>query len=148
LTVMPLPLRECENAPLTGSAPARRGWLAPCALVVVLLAGAAIRAHDLGVECFDEDELYAVRIQGTSLHALGAVIGRDGFHTNHPPIMSVPFLYWNALFGSEEARVRALPLLLGLAAVFLTYRLGLRLAGPGTAVLAALLLAINPLHIA
>jgi hypothetical protein len=142
------PPRADENAPLTERTPARRGWLALGGLLVVLLAGVVFRAHDLGKDCFDEDELYAVRIQGASLHSLGAVVGRDAFHTNHPPLMSVPFLYWNAVFGTDEAHVRALPMLFGVAAIFLTYLLGLRLGGPGTAILAALLLAINPLHVA
>lgn len=148
MTVLSPSVRKCENTALASPPSARSGWLASCALIAVLLAGAAIRAHDLGQECFDEDELYAVRIQGASLHSLGALLGRDAFHTNHPPLMSVPFLYWNAVFGTKEAAVRALPLLCGLAAVFLIYRIGLRLGGPGAAVLAALLLAINPLHIA
>lgn len=148
MTVLSPSLRKCENMSIAAPPSARSGWLASCALIVVLLAGAAIRMHDLGQECFDEDELYAVRIQGASLHSLGALLGRDAFHTNHPPLMSVPFLYWNAVFGTKEAAVRALPLLCGLAAVFLIYRIGLRLGGPGAAILAALLLAINPLHIA
>ncbi len=137
-----------ETPALASPAPARRGWLVPCALLAVLLAGAALRAHDLGGECFDEDELYAVHFRGASLQNLGSVIGRDGFHTNHPPLMTVPYLYWNAVFGTDEAHVRALPMLAGAAAIVLLYLLGRRLAGPGVGLLAALLLAVNPLHIA
>jgi 4-amino-4-deoxy-L-arabinose transferase-like glycosyltransferase len=114
----------------------------------VLLTGFAIRAHNLGEECFDCDELYAVRIQGKSLRTLGAVMGRDAFHSPHPLLSNVPFVFWNAMVGKDEAHVRALPLLFGLAAIFLTYRLGLRLGCRNSAILAALLLAINPLHIA
>lgn len=148
MTSLSLSLQERKVVPLAPPEPSRRGWVGPCALAAVLLAATVLRAHDLGVECFDEDELLAVRIQGVSLHALGAVMGRDAFHTDHPPLMSVPYLFWTALFGTSEASVRVLPLLFGLAAVLLTYCLTLRLGGTAAAVLASLLLAINPLHIA
>jgi 4-amino-4-deoxy-L-arabinose transferase-like glycosyltransferase len=123
-------------------------WLPLAGLTVVLAAGAYFRAYELGQECFDCDELYAVRIQGTSWKTLGAVVGRDAFHTNHPPLMNVPFLYWAAAFGPGEASVRALPLLLGLVGVVLIYLLGTRLAGWRVGLLAAAALALNPLHVA
>ncbi len=148
MSTLPSTLPGHDAPALASPAPARRGWLVPCALLAVLLAGAALRAHDLGGECFDEDELYAVRFHGVSLQALGSVIGRDGFHSDHPPLGLVPYLYWNAVFGMSETSVRALPMLLGVVGIALLYLLGRRLAGPGVGLLAALLLAVNPLHIA
>src|SRR5262249_33512604 len=110
--------------------------------------GTFLRAYHLGDECFDHDELYAVRIQGASLQSLGALIGRTAFHEIHPPLSNVPFLYWTAFFGTDEAVVRILPLLLGLLAIVLTYCVGRRIGTPSVALLGAALLALNPLHIA
>jgi uncharacterized membrane protein len=123
-------------------------WIWFGALVGVIAVGAFFRAYELGEECFDCDELYAVRIHGTSLKTVGQVIGRDGFHTNHPPLMTVPYLYWGAVFGLSETSIRALPCLLGILSLVLIYRLGLRLGGPVAGLIAAAALALNPLHIA
>jgi uncharacterized membrane protein len=106
------------------------------------------RAHDLGGECFDGDELYAVYLQGTSPVTVATVMARDSLRTNHPFLMTVPYLYWTALVGTGEEAVRALPLLLGLATVVLTFLLARRLGGSLAAFLAALALAVNPIHIA
>ena len=118
------------------------------ALGVILTIGAFLRIDNLGAECYDCDELYAVRIQGFSVKNLGMVMGRDGLETNHPPLMTVPFLAWNSVVGTSEVRVRSLPLLLGLMTLIVVYRIGVRLHGPLVGCYAALLMAINPLHIA
>ena len=117
-------------------------------LLVILIAGGLIRGYDLGSECFDCDELYAVRIQGIGPKTVAQVVARDGFHTNHPPLMTVPYLFWIALVGPTETAVRTLPLLMGLVTIGLIYHLGIRFGNPWAGLIAASLLAINPLHIA
>jgi len=116
-------------------------------LAVVVALGAYLRAYDLGGPSFDQDELYAVRITGLSPKTLASVIARDGLKTNHPPLMTVPFLLWTALFGTSEAAVRALPCLAGVLAIPVVFRLGQKLSGPRAGLIAAVVLAINPLHI-
>lgn len=133
---------------LTGVAPGKANLLWLGGLGIVLALGAFFRVHELGEESFDCDELYAVRLQGISLRTVGQVVGRDGFHTNHPPLMTVPYLYWGALFGTSETSIRALPCLLGLVSLVLVYRLGKRVGGPLIGLAAATALALNPLHIA
>jgi hypothetical protein len=123
-------------------------WITITLLGLIVLIGAVVRGHSLGAQCFDCDELYAVRIQGTSIKTLAEVVARDGFHTNHPPLMTVPYLYWTALFGPGETAVRALPFLAGLLTIVLVYRLGATLANPTAGLFAAAVLAINPLHVA
>ncbi len=118
------------------------------ALAAILAVAAWLRWHDLGAECFDCDELYAIRIQGTSFRDLGAVLGRTAFKDVHPPASYVSFLYWTALVGESESAVRALPALLGVAAVGLMFLLGRQVLDDGTGLLAAGLLAVNPLHVA
>src|SRR5580704_16959384 len=123
-----------SSAPLSNSS---AGWPVLAVLLAVLAVGAYFRTYDLGTECFDEDEVYAVRFQGTSLKSLASMVGRTAFHENHPPLELVPFLYWNALVGSSEWAVRSLPVLLSLLSLVLVYRLGSLLAGPWVGVLAA-----------
>lgn len=126
-----------------------RPWLGrTAALLLVLTLGVALRMHDLGAECFDCDELYAVRLQGLTPRTIGAVMARDAFHTNHPPLMTVPYVFWVAAFGADEASVRLLPMLLSLATIAITFALGCRLAGSWVGFLGALLVAVNPLQIA
>ncbi len=129
------------------STPARSTVGYVLAVLAVMLVATGLRVYRLGAECFDCDELYAVRIQGVNPKAVAAVMARDGFHTNHPPLMSVPFLVWNALFGTSEFAVRALPLLSGLVAVAGLVAVGAVLGRRWAGVFAAALLAINPLHI-
>ena len=117
-------------------------------LVGILAGAAAFRAYHLGSECFDCDELYAVRIHGLSVRNVALVMARDSFHTNHPFLMTVPYLFWEELFGVSEFGVRSLPMLLGVAAVALAYLTGKELGGRRAGLFAAGTLAINPLHIA
>ena len=117
------------------------------AFLGVLAIAFWLRVYHIGEDCFDCDELYAVRIQGVTPKAVAAVMARDGFHTNHPPLMTVPFLAWNAVFGSSEAAVRGLPLLAGMVAVAAVFAFGCVLGRPWAGAFGAALLAINPLHI-
>jgi 4-amino-4-deoxy-L-arabinose transferase-like glycosyltransferase len=106
-----------------------------------------LRTYQLGTDSFDCDELYAVRIQGVGPKSVAVVMARDGFHTNHPPLMTVPFLAWTAVAGTSETAVRTLPLLSGVVAVAAVFALGCVLGRPWAGVFAAALLAVNPLHI-
>jgi len=128
----------------TPARPSKYVWIA---LALVMLLGTWLRVYDLGGPCFDQDELYAVRITGLSPKTFASVVARDGLKTNHPPLMTVPFLFWTALFGTSETAVRALPCLAGILTLFVVFRLGWVLVNPRVGVIAAAALAINPLHI-
>lgn len=121
--------------------------VAICLLSILAMAG-LLRSYQIGSECFDGDELYAVRFTTLSPQALGQLVARTAFHENHPPLELVPYLFWTSAFGAGEAAVRSLPLILGILAVLLVYHLTRRLAGPLAGLLAAAVIAINPLHVA
>ena len=125
-----------------------RAALPALALACILAGAAALRGYHIGAECFDCDELYAVRIHGLSVRNVALVMARDSFHTNHPFLMTVPFLFWEQMFGVSQSSVRLLPLLLGVGAVGLTYSIGRRLGGLRAGLAAAIVLAFNPLHVA
>jgi 4-amino-4-deoxy-L-arabinose transferase-like glycosyltransferase len=117
-------------------------------LAALLAAGAALRVHALGVQPFDCDELYAVRIVASSWRDLASVLGRVAFHEPHPPLSAIVFAVWVAMAGTGEIAVRALPALLGILDVALAAMVGRRLGGPATGLAAAAFLAFNPLQVA
>ncbi len=117
-------------------------------VLALVILGAILRLHDLGQPAFDCDELYAIRIQGFSLKSIASIVGRAAFHEPHPPLGYLLYLPWISLFGTSEAAVRSLPLLLGVASIALIGFLGRRIGGTGVGLAAAALLATNPLHIA
>jgi 4-amino-4-deoxy-L-arabinose transferase-like glycosyltransferase len=132
----------------TFSAAARERTLFMGGLTVLLIAAAILRLHALGLPAYDCDELYALRIQGLSLKEIASVVGRSAFHDLHPPLSYLLFMPWIALFGTSEAAVRSLPMLLGLVSVALIGLVGRRIGGVGPGLAAAAFLAFNPLHIA
>ena len=122
------------------------GFLA--GLAVLVAAAAALRFHALGLQPYDCDELYAVRIAAGSWRDLGSVLGRVAFHEPHPPLSSLLFAVWVAVVGTGEVAVRALPALLGILGVALAAMTGRRLGGPATGLAAAAFVALNPLQVA
>lgn len=65
----------------------------------------------------------------------------------HPPGYFFLLWIWLHLFGSSEIISRLLSVILGVGTVYLTYLLGKRLFDSKTALLAALLLSLSPLHV-
>src|SRR5215207_4690455 len=117
-------------------------------MTALLILGAVFRLHALGVQAFDCDELYALRIEGGSWKEIGALFGRSAFHDFHPPVSYLLFMLWIALFGTAEAAVRSLPALLGLVSIALLGLAGRRIGGVWVGLAGAAFLAVNPLHIA
>jgi len=117
-------------------------------LTVLLILGAVFRLHELGLPAYDCDELYALRIQGSSLKEVAALVGRSAFHDLHPPLSYLLFMPWIALFGTAESAVRSLPVLLGLVSIALIGFLGRRIGGTWVGLACAAFLAFDPLHIA
>src|SRR5947199_7514091 len=132
----------------SSSVSARERALFLVGLTVLLIVAAIFRLHALGLPAFDCDELYAFRIRGVSLKEIASVVGRSAFHDLHPPLSYLLFLPWVALFGTAEAAVRSLPMLLGLVSVALLGLVGRRLGGVWGGLAGAAFLAFNPLHIA
>lgn len=117
-------------------------------LAALVILGAVLRFHDLGLPAFDCDELYALRIQGFSLKSVASIVGRTAFHEPHPPLSYLLYLPWVTLLGTMETAVRSLPMLLGVVSVALLGLVGRRMGGTWVGLAAAALLATNPLQIA
>ena len=111
------------------------GWVLPVAL------GAALRLVNLGSERLWYDETFTAYLTKLDwAHLWPAILG-----DNHPPTWYAVEWFWSRLFGTSEAALRLPAALLSILAIYLMWRLALRLTlDIRTAQVAALLLAILP----
>lgn len=65
----------------------------------------------------------------------------------HPPGWFMILWLWGKLFGYSEIAVRLPSVIFGVATIYITYLIGKKLVSKNLGLLAALLIAINPLHI-
>lgn len=110
---------------------ASRNWIIP-----ILLLAAGLCLYQLGTESFWIDELYSVYDAQKVPGEISKV----------RPLYFILLRLWMVL-GTSEAWLRGLSVLFGLGSIFLTYRLGRRVAGMAIGQLAALMLALSPLFI-
>ena len=119
---------------------ARYNW----AMVAIVLLAAAVRLPSLGGQSLWYDEAMAVAVGSAPWPVLLQARLVDG---NHPPLffmfMKVALFMW----GITEFGVRFLAAGAGLLAIPLIYRLGRAMFNRPAALLAALLLALNPIHV-
>ena len=111
-------------------------------LLAILLLAVGLRLTRLH-ESVWIDELYTSNLFVG--HPL--VLMKTLFSDIHPPLYFVGMHFWNALFGDSELSLRMPPLLCGLASVVVLFQLGRRVFDTRTGLIAALLLALSPVHI-
>jgi len=114
-------------------------------LAFVVAVGAAMRFASLGVQGFHHDEVItAMRvIPGSFSDMLRAV--RDS--ESNPPLYYVLAWVWAKAFGTGEFGLRSLSALFGLATVPVAYRIGAELSSRRAGLIAAALVAVNPMLI-
>lgn len=115
-------------------------WLAVAAIT---LLGLALRAFRLDFQPLWWDEGYSVWFAN---HPLGEML-RLTAEDVHPPLYYGLLGGWSRLFGLAPTALRLFSLSAGILAVPLIYAVSRSLGGATAGLLAALLLAINPLHI-
>jgi hypothetical protein len=89
------------------------------------------------------DELWSTRVV---LGTLGDTL-RSTLVDVHPPLYSLVMFVWTRLLGDSELAIRLLPLLAGLGTIALMPALGGALATRPAGWLAAVLLALSPVHV-
>ena len=89
------------------------------------------------------DELWSTRVKLGSLDTLVRTIAVDV----HPPFYLALMFGWIRVFGDSELSVRMIPLLSGLATVALTAELARAYGGRVAGIVAALLVALSPVHV-
>ncbi|HEX7244540.1 MAG TPA: glycosyltransferase family 39 protein [Solirubrobacterales bacterium] len=114
-------------------------------LAFIVALGAAMRFASLGVQSFHHDEVItAMRvIPGSFADMLRAV--RDS--ESNPPLYYALAWAWAKAFGTGEFGLRSLSALFGLATVPIAYCLGAELSSRRAGLIAAALVAVNPMLI-
>jgi 4-amino-4-deoxy-L-arabinose transferase-like glycosyltransferase len=109
---------------------------------VIILLGTVLRVYDLGAESYWGDEVITLRVASQSIPQLIA-----SFRLDEPLAYYLHFSLWIKSFGTTEAFTRLFSALLGIAAIFLVYRLGRELFGREIGLLSAFLMAISEFQI-
>jgi hypothetical protein len=104
---------------------------------------AALRFATLGVQSYHHDEIVtASRILRDGFwHAMDAV----GFSESAPPLYYALAWLWTQLTGTGEVGLRSVSALAGVATVPVAYLLGAELSGRRAGIVAAALVAVNPM---
>jgi hypothetical protein len=118
-------------------------WLAFSAVAAVFCLAAAIRFVDLDHLTFRIDELYTLLY---SRQSWADVAGLNGYYDSHPPLYYVLVKAANALVG-DELGARAVAALFGFLTIPLLFIMVARLLDAKAGLVAALLLAVAPVHI-
>jgi mannosyltransferase len=123
--------------------PSRAG--AAWALALLIALAAAMRFVTLGDQSFHHDEVITVTrvISGNFDHMLHAVKRSE----SNPPLYYALAWGWAKPFGSDEVGVRSLSALLGTLTVPLAYAIGAELSNRRAGLIAAALVAVNPMLI-
>ena len=107
------------------------------------VVAAALRFATLGVQSYHHDEIVtASRILRDGFwHAMDAV----GFSESAPPLYYALAWLWTQVTGTGEAGLRSVSALAGVATVPVAYALGAQLSGRRAGIVAAALVAANPM---
>ncbi len=118
---------------------ARKEWLAVAALAVL---GAALRFYHLGTQSLWLDELFSVAL---ARHDFATIVA--GTAADIAPPLYYVLLHLAMQFGTDEVAVRVVSCLAGVATVPVLYVLARDLFDRRVALIATLVLAVNPFHI-
>jgi uncharacterized membrane protein len=104
---------------------------------------AVLRLATLGVQSYHHDEIVTASrvLRGGFGHAMDAV----GFSESAPPLYYALAWLWTQVTGTGEVGLRSLSALAGIATVPVAYRVGLELRGRRAGLMAAALVAVNPM---
>jgi mannosyltransferase len=105
--------------------------------------GAALRFATLGEQSYHHDEIVTASrvLRGSFGHAMDAV----GFSESAPPLYYALAWLWTQVTGTGEFGLRSLSAVAGVATVVVAYFLGVELRGRRAGVVAAALVAVNPM---
>src|SRR3954449_9425864 len=109
------------------------------------VVAAALRFATLGVQSYHHDEIVTASriLRGSFWHAMDAV----GFSESAPPLYYALAWIWTQITGTGPWGLRSLSAIAGVATIPVTYLIGRELRGRRTGLLAAALVAVNPMLI-
>jgi 4-amino-4-deoxy-L-arabinose transferase-like glycosyltransferase len=112
------------------------------ALAAITLAGGALRFATLGVQSYWLDEAASVNLMHKGF---GAMLSGMSAGESTPPLYYILAWLWAKVFGTGEVGLRSLSAVIGTATIPVAYLLGRRVAGRAAGLIAAALVAFNPL---
>ncbi|NOZ29914.1 MAG: hypothetical protein GXP39_17940 [Chloroflexi bacterium] len=124
-------------------APAYHDWGNLPAVLLLTLAGLALRVIRIGFQPLWWDEGYSVWFATHSLPQMAALTARD----IHPPLYYALLHVWIALWGPDPIALRSMSILLGALIIPIAYLVGRELAGPRAGLWATAIVAFSPLHV-
>ena len=128
----------------TAAAPAIGARTTYAALALLTLAALALKLFRIDAASYWADELFSVFWVRESL---GFLWSAEAFEIETtPPLYYTLLKPWAAAFGSSELAIRSFSAVLSAATIPLVWRLAREFAGPGTALLAAAIFALNPMQ--
>ena len=113
-------------------------------LLLVVVVGAGLRVYRAGGESLWLDEACSVEAAVQPLSGIVAYTREDV----HPPLYYFLLHYWIPIAGSSETALRMLSVVFSTLTILALYRLAAWLFGAPTGLVAALLLAVSPFHLA
>lgn len=113
-------------------------------IILILLVGTLLRLVNLNQSLWLDEAINAVFVRSLDLKSLIFNYSLSDFH---PPLYHVFMKGWVTLFGSSEIALRMPSVILGVASIYVIYKIGKKLFDEKTALVAATLLATAPLHI-
>lgn len=114
------------------------------AILLILILAASLRLVSLNQSLWLDEAINVLAAEKYSLWEMVTEYAKADFH---PPGYLIILWLWTKLFGTSEILVRIPSVLFGVVTVFITYTIGKRFISQKIGLLAALLLAVNPLHI-
>lgn len=112
-------------------------------IIFILFLGFLIRLISLNQSLWLDEASSALAAR----LSLGDLLGKFMPGDFHPPLYYLILNYWTQIFGYSEVSLRIPSIVFGLAAIYLTYRLGKVLVSEKVGWAAAFLLAVSGLHI-
>ena len=115
------------------------------ALIGITAAGVAVRFASLGLQSYHHDEVItAARVLSGSF---GHMLHEVRVSESNPPLYYVLAWVWSQAFGTAEVGLRSLSALFGAATVPVAFLAGRELAGRRAGLIAAALVAVDPMLI-
>lgn len=113
-------------------------------LISVLSLGFIIRLISLDQSIWLDE---AINILGVKNHSLLDLIIQYSRADFHPPGWSIILWFWTHIFGFSEIATRIPSVIFGVLTIYIVFLIGKKLFSDKLGIIAAILLAINPLHI-
>lgn len=112
-------------------------------LCLILFTAAFLRLYYLSAPSFSSDDIKT--IETIEKDSIGVII-EYAARVSQPPLYCFILYYWSLIVGSSEFALRLPAAMFGIISVFALFKLACRIFDNKTALIGALLLAVNPEH--